>query len=73
VGSNGAASTGGGGGGGGGGGLTAGYNGGSGVVVLRFNAALGITLGAGLTYASTTVGGDRIITITAGTDTVVFS
>jgi hypothetical protein len=42
------------------------------VIVLRFNAALGITLGAGLTYSSTTSGSDRVVTITQGTDTVSF-
>jgi hypothetical protein len=41
--------------------------------VLRFAAVLNITLGAGLTYTSTTSGSDRIITITAGTDTVAFT
>lgn len=49
-----------------------GTNGGSGVVVLRFNNALNIRLGVGLTYTSITSGSDRIITITAGTDTVTF-
>jgi hypothetical protein len=42
------------------------------VIVLRFNSALGISLGAGLTYSSTTSGTDRVITITQGTDTVTF-
>jgi hypothetical protein len=51
----------------------AGYNGGSGVVVLRFNSALRVTVGAGLTSSSTTSGGDTVLTITAGTDTVTFS
>jgi hypothetical protein len=59
---------------GGGSGFTAaGASGGSGIVLLRFNATLGITIGIGLTYASSEIGPDRIITITAGTDTVTFS
>jgi len=49
-----------------------GTNGGSGVIVVRFNNALNIRLGVGLTYTSITSGSDRIITITAGTDTVTF-
>ena len=47
-------------------------NGGSGVVVLQFANSLNIKLGVGLTYTSITSGSDRIITITAGTDTVTF-
>lgn len=61
-----------GGGGGGGGNSGTGGAGGSGVVVLRFSAALGITLSAGLTSSITFVGGDEIVTITAGTGTVTF-
>jgi hypothetical protein len=49
-----------------------GTNGGSGIIVVRFNNALNIRLGVGLTYTSITSGSDRIITITAGTDTVTF-
>jgi len=49
-----------------------GTNGGSGVIVVRFNNALNIRLGVGLTYASIISGSDRIITITAGTGTVTF-
>jgi hypothetical protein len=59
--------------GGGAGFTTNGASGGSGIVLLRFNATLGITLGIGLTYSSSNVGSDRIITITAGTDTVIFN
>jgi hypothetical protein len=47
--------------------------GGSGVVVIRFSAGLNIRLGAGLTYTAGSIGGDKLITITAGTDTVTFS
>jgi hypothetical protein len=39
---------------------------------LKFNSALNITIGVGLTYSSTISGSDRIVTITAGTDTVSF-
>jgi hypothetical protein len=41
--------------------------------VLKFNAALTVTVGAGLTSSSTPSGADTILTITAGTDTVQFS
>jgi hypothetical protein len=65
-----------GGGGGGGGGTTgaasSGSSGGSGVIVLRFAAGLNIRIGAGLSYTTSTISGDTLITITAGTDTVTF-
>jgi len=41
----------------------------SGVVILRFNGK-SPTIGAGLTYTETTVGGDTVLTFTAGTDTI---
>jgi hypothetical protein len=41
--------------------------------VLRFNSALRVTVGAGLSFSSTPSGGDTILTITAGTDTVIFN
>jgi hypothetical protein len=45
--------------------------GGSGVVILRYPSAAGtITLGAGLTGSTSTVGSDKVTTITAGTGTV---
>jgi fibronectin-binding autotransporter adhesin len=47
--------------------------GGSGVVILRFNSALKITIGSGLTSTTETSGSDTIITITGGTGTVTFS
>jgi hypothetical protein len=47
-------------------------HGGSGVVILKFNSALNINIGAGLTYSSTISGSSRIVTITAGIDTVSF-
>lgn len=63
-------------GGGGGGSLlasTATGLGGSGVVVLRFDATLTITLSAGLTYSVAFVGNEEIVTITQGTGTVTFT
>lgn len=62
--------------GGGGGGSflasTATGTGGSGVVVIRCSAGLNIRLGVGLTYTISTISGDKLVTITAGTDTVTF-
>jgi hypothetical protein len=43
------------------------------VIIIRFSALLNVSLGAGLTYTSTPLGNETIITITAGTDTVIFS
>jgi hypothetical protein len=40
---------------------------------MRFSALLNVSLGAGLTYTSIPLGNERIITITAGTDTVTFN
>lgn len=45
------------------------YAGDSGVVILRFTGQ-SPTVGAGLTYSETTVGGDTVLTFTAGTDTI---
>jgi hypothetical protein len=70
---NGASATGGG---GGGGATTAGAagTGGSGIVVLRWNAAQAqINLSAGLVSTSTVVGSDKVVTITAGTGLVSWS
>lgn len=74
-GQNGSVNTGGGGGGGrnapgssGGGGA-----GGSGVVILRYPSGRTITIGAGLTGSETTVGANKVATITAGTGNVSFS
>ncbi len=44
--------------------------GGSGVVILRYPAAFTMTIGAGLTGSTTTSGGFKITTITAGTGNV---
>lgn len=70
---NGTANTGGGGGGGSTEVAGQGGTGGSGIVVIRFNSALKITIGAGLTSSTATSGSDTIVTFTAGTDTVSFS
>jgi hypothetical protein len=59
--------------GGGGGRFGTGGLGASGVVVLRYPATTTITLGAGLTGSTSTVGGDKVTTITAGTGTVSFT
>jgi hypothetical protein len=67
---SGVANTGGGGGACGGGGGAVGGNGGSGVVILRYPAALTITIGAGLTGSTATVGSNKVTTITAGTGNV---
>jgi hypothetical protein len=62
----------GGGGGGNYGGVSVGVAGGSGIVILRYpdtNKAL-TTIDGGLTYTTTTTGGYRIYSFTAGTGTV---
>jgi hypothetical protein len=62
------------GGGGGGGGTdvtyNAGGNGGSGVVIFSYPSAFTITIGAGLTASTATVGGNKVTTVTAGTGNV---
>jgi hypothetical protein len=68
----GATNTGGGGGGGAAGGQL-GSLGGSGVIVLRYPALYTITLGAGLTGTTATVGGNKVTTVTAGTGQVSFT
>ena len=61
----------------GGGGATwssaAGGNGGSGIVILRYPNTKTITVGAGLTATTATVGTDSVTTFTAGTGTITFS
>lgn len=69
---NGTANTGGGGGGGSLESVGTFGTGGSGIVILRFNSALKINIGAGLTSSLTSSGSDTIVTITAGTDTLNF-
>lgn len=77
AGGNGTANTGGG---GGGGGINASAislspgSGGSGIVILRWPTSSGtITVGAGLTYSTTTSGSNTIATFTAGTGNVSWS
>jgi hypothetical protein len=50
-----------------------GGNGGSGVVILRYPGGRTITIGAGLTATTATVGSDKVTTITAGTGNVSWS
>jgi hypothetical protein len=73
-GTNGTANTGGGGGGGAGyTGSASGGNGGSGVVIIRYPTLFTITVGVGLTASTTTVGGNKVTTFTAGTGTISWS
>jgi hypothetical protein len=60
---------------GGGGGRqgAAGGAGGSGVVIVRYPSARTITIGAGLTATTATVGANKVTTITAGTGNISFS
>jgi hypothetical protein len=44
--------------------------GGSGVVILSYASSFTITLGVGLTGTTTTVGANKVTTITAGTGSV---
>ena len=68
---NGAVNTGGGA--GGSGSATTGRNGGSGIVILRYSSDRTITLGAGLTGTTSTIGANKVTVITAGTDTVTWN
>lgn len=45
-------------------------NGGSGVVILKYPDAVTLTIGAGLTSSTSTSGGYKVTTFTAGTDTI---
>jgi len=63
-------------GGGGSGGINSGNSGGaggSGIVILRYPNTKTITVGAGLTATTATVGTDSVTTFTAGTGTISFS
>ena len=60
-------------GGGGGANNNAGAGGSSGVVILRYPNTQTITLGAGLTATTATIGTDKVTTFTAGTGTITFS
>jgi hypothetical protein len=55
------------------GGSFTGRNGGSGVVILRYPDTFTITIGAGLTGSTATLGTDKVTTFTAGTGTVSFA
>ena len=68
-GTDGATNTGGGGGAGGPGGA-AGGDGGSGIVILRYPSSSTITVGAGLTASTSTIGGDKVTIFTAGTGSI---
>jgi hypothetical protein len=52
--------------------LRAGGKGGSGIVVLRYPSNITLTIGGGLTSSTSTAGGFKTTTFTAGTDTVSF-
>jgi hypothetical protein len=47
-----------------------GGSGGSGIVILSYPSARTITIGAGLTGSTATVGANKVTTITAGTGNV---
>jgi hypothetical protein len=47
-----------------------GGNGGSGVVILRYSTTKTITVGAGLTGTTSTIGSSKVTVITAGTGNV---
>lgn len=48
-------------------------SGGSGIVILRYASTYTVTIGAGLTGSTTTVGSDKVTTFTAGTGNISFS
>ena len=73
VGTAGTANTGGGGGGWSGRNATAGYSGGSGVVILRYPNTKTITIGSGLTGTTATDGSSKVTTFTAGTGNIQLS
>lgn len=53
-------------------GSSAGGNGGSGIIILRFASSSTLTVGAGLTSTSSTVGSDTVVIITAGTGDITW-
>ena len=56
------------------GGSGSGGTGGSGIVVLRYPTAAGtISIGAGLTSSTSTVGSETVVSFTAGTGNVSWS
>ena len=68
-GTDGVTNTGSGGGAGGPGGADGG-EGGSGIVILRYPSSNTITVGAGLTASTSTIGGDKVTIFTAGTGSI---
>jgi hypothetical protein len=50
-----------------------GAGGGSGIVVLRYDAAKSLSIGAGLTGSTTTVGANKVTILTAGTGNVMWT
>ena len=46
--------------------------GGSGIVILRYPSSKTLTIGAGLTHSTATVGGDKVTSFTAGTGSINF-
>jgi hypothetical protein len=56
-----------------GGGAAGGAVGGSGAVILMFPKAFTITFGAGLVGSTTTVGANKVATITSGSGNISFS
>jgi len=49
------------------------YNGGSGIVILKYPSDRSLAIGPGLTFSTATVGGFNITSFTAGSDTVTIS
>ena len=47
--------------------------GGSGVVIIRYPSGYTLSVGAGLTSSTVTVGANKVTTFTAGSDTISFS
>jgi hypothetical protein len=43
------------------------------VVIIRYPSSYTVTVGAGLTSSTATVGANKVTTFTAGTDTISFS
>jgi hypothetical protein len=49
-----------------------GGNGGSGIVIVKYPDSITLTIGVGLTSSTSTAGGFKTTSFTAGTDTVSF-
>ena len=48
-------------------------SGASGIVILKYPAGNSLTIGAGLTGSTTTVGSSKVTSFTAGTGTITFA